>query len=150
MEVYPASGGCDPGSKLNTGMKLKLLWENSSPTTAFGAQNMALPDGDYSLLFLIYKIGTMYNSEVFPRYAGTFINYATAYESRGGYAITTRRLQHMSENIYSVSSASLMYGNSDITGIRSAEPYVIPYRIYGMLAYIDNRPDSSSRRGQTA
>lgn len=54
--TFPASKVMLPsGTSLANGVTMTKLWENSSPSSSFAAQNVTLSSSDYNLLLIIYN-----------------------------------------------------------------------------------------------
>lgn len=114
---------------------LKKLWQNSSPTSTFGAQNITLSSSDYDFLIWIYRFhtGTSNNiqkSQLMLKGGGVAMDMAWDYGVSGTYYVADyyRKATYSSTTKYAVASCLVKY-NSTSSATNNA--YMIPIAIYG-------------------
>lgn len=115
--------------------KLKVLWQNSSPTSSFSSQTVTLSSDDYDYLIVFYKFygtGTQLSTELALKGFGAYLNIASDYNAgsatyySAGYI---RTMSRSSDTSFSFSSCYVRYGSS--TSRTEANSYLVPYAIYG-------------------
>lgn len=113
---------------------LKLLWENSSPSSTFASQNIDLSSSNYDYLIFIYKMHTGSNrqkSQMILKGADCLMDLAWDYGVSGTYYIAEyyRTASRTSDTKYSINDCYIRY-NSGTTGT-TGNNYVIPIAVYG-------------------
>lgn len=113
----------------NLGLKMDLLWENASPTSAFSPQTISLDLSKYQRCYLIikgWKDINYYNSVIIEKGFNTYV--LAEYYVDGSFTLDqlNRRLFFFDDNGFTFSSAITITGNE--TGGNGC----IPYKIYGI------------------
>ena len=111
--------------------KMKLLWENPSPTSAFAAQDINLSGSDYDFLMFIFHPNknsyTACYSQITLKGKGTSMWYAVP--SGSGVRAFARGCIYVSDTKYSIANSTFSTGSAaDVTDNNN----VIPYQIYGI------------------
>lgn len=118
-------------------MGLKKLWENPSPTSTFGSQNITLLSDDYDYLIWIYKFHRASNnnnqkSQFTLKGAGSIMDIAFDYSPGGGtYYIGEyyRTAKYISDKSFQISDDYVRYNSG--TTIETNNDFNIPVAIYG-------------------
>lgn len=121
-----------PGLKINgssvnpdgsiDGVGIDLLWTNSSPTSAFGAQTVSLDLSSYQMVLVMARVST--------DYSGIFSNINTV-GTTGWLAGGWGSLNNVFHREYTVSTTGIyFYGGYYKTSYNTS--YVVPYQIYGI------------------
>ena len=113
--------------------RLKKLWENNSPTSSFGTQNIELSSSDYDYLIWIYRFHTgdqndIQKSQMCIKGSGVLMDIAWDYGVSGNYyaADYYRKATYTDTTHYAVGECSVKYNNtSSATGNNYAIPVVV-------------------------
>lgn len=111
-------------------LKLKLLWENSAPTTSFAAQTINLASDDYDYLEIYFITGAtgasanLIKCEKCLKGYGTTLTVPSSYDSDAMNMIRT--LTYVSDTQLSANSTVCSY-----SAVTNTDAYIIPYKIYG-------------------
>ena len=113
--------------------RLKVLWENDSPTSSFGQQNIELSSDDYDYLIWIYRFHTgdqndIQKSQMCIKGSGVLMDIAWDYGVSGNYyaADYYRKATYTDTTHYAVGECSVKYNNtSSATGNNYAIPVVV-------------------------
>lgn len=108
---------------------LKQLWVNTSPTSNFSAQSIALSSSDYDYLILITKNAAA-SSGAMSIMALKGMGFYTQWCNRdGNYPMLAYRfIQYTDDTHYSVPAATT---TSHVSGLGSNDSYLVPIAIYG-------------------
>ena len=115
------------------GVGLKLLWENSDPTSEFVSGSVQMSSNDYDLPIVLSRYSKN-QSYLVPANIGNngYINFSD-YSSEAKSVYRT----------YSINGLTATFGTANYNGTNN-NAYMIPYRIYGIKVY--NRADISVDR----
>ena len=112
-----------------------LLWENSSPTTAFAAQTISLDLTDYTGVIIEFN-----ESDVMQNLAGRLYCKKTDNYSRfvgvGYVAPAQSQVSTSARCVIKVDNNGVEFGNSATNNLGNNQAILIPIRIYGVKAYI--------------
>lgn len=113
-------------------LRLKLLWENSSPTSDFAAQTIELSSSDYDLLLFISRTTKSSTYEVSNIVTKSNNFNANIVTPQGGVSCAISRSTSSTDATHlSVGDASIMNTtNSVVTA--SQNHLMIPYKVYGI------------------
>lgn len=125
MATYNMTDVASGVDQLHVGIDMELLWTNSSPTSAFAAQTVALDLSDYSLFLLIYK--GYHTNDVYFSYLGTInmsarLSCMTDISRFRDITVTSGGIQFGTAKKYTT------YGGASTDD----NDHIVPYKIYGV------------------
>lgn len=116
------------------GLRLKKLWENSSPTSSFAPQSIELSSSDYDYLIWIYRFQTGNNnqkSQLILKGGGCIMDIAWDYGTGGQYYLGEyyRNATRTNDTTYAINDCYVRYNSG--TTYATVNNYVIPVAVYG-------------------
>ena len=113
---------------VKVGCDIDLIWENSSPTSSFSAQTVAMDLSEYNYLTLVFKYSTTsayYNTLAVPTDGLT-------------YRVTIGNSQNSNNGIRNfTTSATGISFEAGYYNASSNNTYLVPYKVYGIRGTIN-------------
>ena len=123
------------GNGVTEDLEPVLLWENSSPTTAFAAQTISLNLTDYTGVIIEFNKSDLQQTIAGRLYCKKTDNYG-GYTGVGYVALAGSQVSTSARCIIKVDNNGVEFGNSATNNLGDHQTILIPIRIYGVKEYI--------------
>lgn len=105
----------------NLGLKLDLLWENASPTSAFGQQTISLDFSHYELILIYFNFSKNDHTKI-----------SALAKMLGTYSAIDKSGDNIVGRTFEIRINNIIYFDPAMYGYNTNNDYLIPSEIYGV------------------